>query len=142
MNVERKYSFIIGFVSIFCMIFIGGCIQNIPDLDVPFQLKINQVAFIKSENIKIIFMNVTEDSRCPSDVECIWEGQVTIVINIFKNNQFIGEFNLTSRTGFDELAIKEFDEYSINLIKVEPYPISTQIIELSDYIATFNVSKI
>jgi len=124
------------------MIFIGGCIQNIPDLDVPFQLKINQVAFIKSENIKIIFMNVTEDSRCPSDVECIWEGQVTIVINIFKNNQFIGEFNLTSRTGFDELAIKEFDGYSINLIKVEPYPISTQIIELSDYIATFNVSKI
>ena len=142
MNVERKYSFIIGFVSIFCMIFIGGCIQNIPDLDVPFQLKINQVAFIKSENIKIIFMNVTEDSRCPSDVECIWEGQVTIVINIFKNNQFIGEFNLTSRTGFDELAIKEFDGYSINLIKVEPYPISTQIIELSDYIVIFNVSKI
>ncbi len=139
---KRKYSLIIGFVSIFCMIFIGGCIQNITDLDVPFQLKINQVAFIKSENIKIIFMNVTEDSRCPSDVECIWEGQVTIVINIFKNNQFIGEFNLTSRTGFDELAIKEFDGYSINLIKVEPYPISTQIIELSDYIVIFNVSKI
>ena len=123
------------------MIFIGGCIQNISDLDVPFQLKINQVVFIKSENIKIIFINVTEDSRCPSDVDCIWEGQVTIVINIFKNNQFIGEFNLTSR-GFDGPAIKNFNGYSISLIKVEPYPISTQIIELTDYIVTFNVSKI
>jgi len=139
---KRKYSIIIGFVSIFCMIFIGGCIQKFPDLDYPFQLKINQVAFIKSENIKIIFINVTEDSRCPSDVDCIWEGQVTIVINIFKNNQFIGEFNLTSRTGYNELSIKEFDGYSISLIKVEPYPISTQIIELTDYIVTFNVSKI
>lgn len=140
MNMERKYFIIIGFLSIFCMIFIGGCIQIIPDLDVPFQLKINQVAFIKSENIKIIFINVTEDSRCPSDVECIWEGQVTIVINIFLNNQFIGEFDLTSR-GVDGLVIKEFDGYSISLIKVEPYPISTQIIELSDYIVTFIVSK-
>ena len=139
---KRKYSIIIGFVSIFCMIFVGGCIQKFPDLDDPFQLKINQVAFIKSENIKIIFINMTEDSRCPSDVECIWEGQVTIEINIYMNNQFIGEFNLTSRTGFDKLAIKEFDGYSISLIKVEPYPISTKIIELSDYIVTLNVSKI
>jgi hypothetical protein len=122
------------------MIFIGGCIQKIPELDVPFQLKIDQVAFIKSENIKIIFKNVTEDSRCPSDVECIWEGQVTIVINIFMDNQFIGQFNLTS-SGFNGFVIKEFDGYSISLLKVDPYPISTEIIELNDYIVTFNVSK-
>ena len=138
-------SFIFGFISIISLIFITGCIQ--PDsivnvkLDVPFQLKIGQVGFLKSEQIKIFFLNVTEDSRCPSDVDCIWSGQVTVVVNIFKNFQSLGMLNLTI-LGSDGLAIKEFDIYSIKLIKVEPYPISNQTIELSDYIASFIVSKI
>ena len=89
MNMKLKNSFF-GFITIFNIIFLVGCIQPdfsvIPaELDVPFQLKINQTGFIKSENIKIFFLNVTEDSRCPSDVECIWPGQVTILINILKN---------------------------------------------------------
>jgi len=54
----------------------------------------------------------------------------------------MGEFNLTLGADFDERAIQEFDGYSIKLMIVDPYPISTQEIELFDYIATFNVTKI
>jgi hypothetical protein len=145
---ERSYSIIFVFILIFCSSILGGCIHPNNDstiisaeLNAPFQLQIDQMAIIKSENIKIIFVNVTEDSRCPSDVECVWEGQVTIVINILKNKQVQGEFNLTSRAGINELAIKEFDEYVIELLVVDPYPISTKKIELEDYITTLNVSK-
>jgi hypothetical protein len=144
---ERKNSSILEIISILIIIFMAGCTQLestiIPvDLDDPFQLKINQVGLIKSENVKIVFVNITEDSRCPSDVECVWEGQATILINIIKNKQVLGEFNLTSREGFDELAIKEYDGYSIELMIVEPYPISTQKIDRSEYTATFIVTKI
>jgi hypothetical protein len=127
------------------MIFLVGCTQVDlvivrADLGDPFQLKINQIGYIKSENIKIVFLNVTEDSRCPSDVDCIWPGQVTILINITKDNKDTGEYNLTLGTDFDERAIKEFDGYSIKLMIVDPYPISTQEIELTDYIITLNVT--
>jgi hypothetical protein len=147
MNMKRKYFFIFGFITFFNIIFLAGCIQPdfsvVPaELDKPFQLKINQTGFIKGENIKIIFLNVTEDSRCPSDVECIWPGQVTILIDIFKSFQSIGEFNLTIPGESDEIAIIEFDGYSLKMIKVEPYPISTQEIKLSDYIITFIVNKL
>lgn len=147
MNMRQEYSFIFGFITIFNIIFFVGCIQfdfSIvhAELDEPFQLKINQTAFIKNENIKIFFSNVTQDSRCPSDVECIWPGQVTILINILKNFQSLGEFNLTIAGESDEIAIIEFDLYSIKMIKVEPYPISTQEIKLSDYIVTFIVNKL
>ena len=141
----RNKSFILGFISIISIIFITGCIQ--PDsiinveLNVPFQLKIGQVGFLKSEQIKIFFLNITEDSRCPSDVDCIWPGQVTVVINICKNFQSLRTLNLTILGTYGP-AIKEFGIYSIKLIKVEPYPISNQTIELSDYNATFLVSKI
>src|SRR3972149_9754011 len=45
------------------------------NLDSEFVLQIDQSAEIKSEELKITFLNVTSDSRCPSDVTCIWQGQ-------------------------------------------------------------------
>lgn len=126
-----------------------GCIRQIPqestistNLEELFQLKINQIASIDSDNLKIKFLNITEDSRCPSDVVCFWEGQATIVVNTLKNDQDLGDFSLTSRAGHEDLAVKNFDRYSIKLKKVEPYPKTTQKIELSDYIVTLIVSKI
>jgi hypothetical protein len=48
------------------------------ELDVPFELKVGQSAVIESEDIEVSFERVVQDSRCPSDVTCIWEGQATI----------------------------------------------------------------
>jgi len=110
-------------------------------LDEQFQLTINQTAFIKSEDIKIKFLTVAGDSRCPSDVVCIWAGQVEIIVNISKGCQNLGDFSLINSAGNKNLALKSFDGYSITLVKVDPYPKSTQKIELSDYIITLVVAR-
>src|SRR3989337_1626269 len=52
------------------------------NLDSEFLLQVNQSAEIKSEDMKIIFLNVTSDSRCPSDVTCIWQGQAAIELDV------------------------------------------------------------
>ena len=152
-NMRQKYYLISGLFAIIWIILISGCVKQIPqgsaitgNLGIPFQLKINQVASIESENLKIKFLNITEDSRCPSDegldyrINCVWAGQATVVVNILKNNQNLGDFSLESRTA--DSAVKNFDRYSIKLTKVEPYPKGGQTIELSDYIVTIIVSKI
>jgi len=126
----------------------SGCISQGPadsdqlvnaNLDNPFQLQLNQAAFIESEQLKIRFSSVTEDSRCASDVQCPWAGRATIVVNIFKNEQNLGAFSLSTEGGFVTNAT--FDEYSITLVEVEPYPTSKQTIALSEYIVTLVVSK-
>jgi len=111
-------------------------------LSIRFQLKIDQTAFIESENIRVTFLNVTEDSRCPSDVVCVWEGQVTILLNIMHNDQDLGDLALTIRGGDETLAAKTFDGYSVQLMQVEPYPKASEPTKLSDYVATLLVSKI
>ena len=143
----KKIYILTGLVLI--LILVSGCAKQIPQeavittsLDSPFQLKINQIAFIESENLKIKFLNITEDSRCPSGVVCFWEGQATVVVNILRNNQNIGDFSLTSRAAHKDLAVKNFDGYSIELMKVEPYPKATQKIEFSDYTIIFVVSRL
>ena len=117
-------------------------LNSIPvNLDSQFGLKLGQVALITSENIKIKFLKVEEDSRCPSEVQCIWPGQVKIIVNVLKNERDLGEFNLISRMGEEDLAVKRFDGYSIKLIEVVPYPKKTQRLEISDYLVTLVISQ-
>lgn len=109
-------------------------------LNSEFQLKIDQTVLIESKNISVRFLNVTEDSRCPSDVVCVWEGQVTILLNIMHKDQELGDLALTIRGG--QTLAKSFDGYSIELMQVEPYPKASEPIQTSDYVATLLVSEL
>ena len=104
-----------------------------------FQLKVNQTSSLESDGIKVKLLNVTADSRCPSDVTCVWQGEVKISVNVIRNNQDLGDFSLTSRGGQD-LGIN-FDGHSIQVVKVEPYPTSGKKISTSDYVVTFAVKS-
>ena len=58
-----------------------------PTLGKEFKLVKGEVAYFKQEVIEIKFSNVTEDSRCPADVVCIWAGRVSVVVNVVKDTQ-------------------------------------------------------
>lgn len=111
-----------------------------PKLEEEFQLGQDEIAFFKSENIWIRFVNVREDSRCPADVLCVWQGRVSVAVNVIKGEQNIG-FPLTLGEN-ENLALQTFDGYFVRLIKVEPYPISSHEIEPSEYITTLLVSEV
>lgn len=114
---------------------------NLSSNDYQFKLKINQTSSLESGSIQVKFLNVTADSRCPSDVKCVWEGEVRILVNIIKGNQDLGDFNLITRSGDKDLSIQVFDGHSIKIVKVEPYPTSGKKIPLSDYVTTLVISK-
>jgi hypothetical protein len=108
----------------------------IVQLEQPFQLKVAQVAQISSENVQLKFLEVQQDSRCPVNVQCIWQGQAKIAVSLTKNEKNLG--NLTLETSLDDKPIaKSLDGYSIKLIKVTPRPKTNKPIAQSDYNATF-----
>ena len=110
-------------------------------LNSPFELIINQLVVIRSEQIEIRFLQVTEDSRCPSESFCKWEGQVTIGLAILMDKQNLHYLSLTGRTDHKELAVKEVDGYVIELQKVDPYPTTIQELESPNYVITLVISK-
>jgi hypothetical protein len=103
----------------------------------PFNLKLKQTAHMESAGIDVTFVNVTKDSRCPSDVTCVWAGQVSIVVDV--NASGGSQLTLTLSGGQSEA--KSFGNYSIRLADVQPYPVSTKKISLSDYVATLVVDS-
>jgi hypothetical protein len=109
-------------------------------LDKEFRLEMGQTGFVESENIKIKFLEVTGDSRCPSDVICVWAGEVKVLINIQLDDQDLGDSTLVGQAVNDDQAAKVFDGYSVRLLAVDPYPIKNETIQPSDYIITLIVT--
>ena len=56
--------------------------ENLPILNVsveiPFEIKVGQTVSI--EDHKFTFSEVRSDSRCPTNAQCIWSGEATIVL--------------------------------------------------------------
>ncbi|MEW5861490.1 MAG: hypothetical protein AB1861_29605 [Cyanobacteriota bacterium] len=113
----------------------------IAQLNREFKIGLNETAILPAENIWVKFTQVTEDSRCPVNVQCIWAGRAKILVTIWKDSQNIGDFVLTSG-GSSELAVPNFaNNYNIKLVDLQPAPISGSQTRKSAYIATLMISK-
>ena len=138
-------------LAILCLlptgIFEGGATPvsdstTLVSLDHPFKLKVNETAYLDSADLLFRFVNVTEDSRCPSDVQCIWAGQVSVEIEVVRvsTGEGLGNFALTLIGGSENSQKATIGEFAVKLVNVEPHPVSTQTIHLSDYVATLIIS--
>ena len=138
---RNKITLLVG-LAIFCLIFQPTVFAASPKdtvLDSSFTLKIEDTAKIDSM-LQLTVLDAIEDSRCPFDVTCVWEGTVSVQVNLIKDDRNLG--NHTIRLGENEDDKQIFDGYFVKLVDVEPYPLSTTSIKPSDYVLTFLVSKI
>lgn len=110
-------------------------------LNTEFNLKYGQIADLQPGGIEIKFSQVINDSRCPSKVICVWQGQVVIGLDILKYGRKVSTLNLTLVPGRDSLPVQFLDKYTVKLIQVSPYPSYGQQILLQDYIARIVVTK-
>ncbi|MFX0016745.1 MAG: hypothetical protein ACFFB2_18835 [Promethearchaeota archaeon] len=110
---------------------------NFGEIGTDISLHIGESVIIKDHGIKLKFVDVLDDSRCPSDVECVWEGTVSLLINIQYRRQDLGDFILNS----SNVHKVSFMGYYVKFKELEPYPISTEIIPKASYFATFNVDE-
>lgn len=111
------------------------------EMDTPFRLRAGYTAIIASENLEITFLNVTQDSRCPKDVQCIWAGLVVMDIKVVKDDQDIGTFNVSFfPSGKGELT--KAGPYTIEPLEIMPDAVMGRKIRLFEYAMTMVVSKI
>ena len=101
-------------------------------LDEPLMIKLHQTLSVDSLDVE--FSGI-EDSRCPSDVTCIWEGRASVTLHIYNQTQYQA---ITLNT--NDAKTFRVDSYEINLIDVLPYPVSTKDIS-QEYVVIISVSK-
>jgi hypothetical protein len=69
----------------------------------------------------IRFTKVISDSRCPSDVTCIWAGEGTVMMDVTQDDNVVGSVQLnTNRTPVNTMVNQKL--YSLKLLELNPYP--------------------
>lgn len=68
------------FASILLAVALAACGRDgsTATLDAPIQLAPGESAVFKAEKLEVTFVDVVSDSRCASDVTCVWQGAVTV----------------------------------------------------------------
>ena len=83
------------------------------------------------------FVAVTEDSRCPLNVNCVWAGVGRVKISLtegWKNRRVRVNTNQADKSA-------TFEGYIVSLRSLDPYP-SGKPIAKGRYTARFNIRKI
>lgn len=104
-----------------------------------FSLSVGQSAFIEGENLEITLKEVVEDSRCPWEVICVWEGRVSLSVEISQNN--ISDSLELSQPGLTDQSVVETHKGYQFTYKVEPYPKAGKPISVDEYRLLLVVSR-
>jgi hypothetical protein len=91
-------------------------------------------SFVSYPDVRLRVLGVTEESRCPSDVQCIQAGKVSAEVEIIS-----GMGTSTDTMELGDTITTEAEQ--VTLVSVDPYPVSTREISDAQYIFTFEVTK-
>ena len=77
---------------------VRGEVPTVP-INTDFDVAVGGMARVQDSPLLVRFDTVTEDSRCPEDVECVWEGNATARVTVDSaGTSVVAEFR-TSQPG-------------------------------------------
>ena len=88
---------------------------------------------------EIVLVKVTDDSRCPEGVQCIWAGEVTFAVAAYEDSKMVEQvqFTLNQNTNkeINDWFVKHLPAGSKDLkeISVLPYPKEGVAVKPQDY---------
>jgi hypothetical protein len=128
---------------VFCLLLTTACDEASPagpsaGFNERFTLSPAEVALVRDANVRVQFIAVSGDSRCPADVVCIQGGDALVRIEVIEGNA-TSFYDL--HTGDSSRAAIVHGSVRIALVDLQPYPFSSRTIAPGDYRATFTVSR-
>jgi len=87
-------------------------------------LKEGETQFLKEYQMNVTFKGISEDSRCPKDVQCVWSGVAVAQIEVMGTSTRPMNLQIASieNAGKNYHKSAVFNGYEIQLAEVTPYP--------------------
>jgi hypothetical protein len=106
-------------------------------LNEQFTLSPGRSASVSGTSLRVEFLRVSGDSRCPTDALCIQGGDAIVHLRVVETSA--AEYEL--HTGDATRAAVTHGSFRIQLVQLQPYPFSSRTIDPSDYQATLAVTR-
>lgn len=88
-------------------------------------------------NLRVRFLTLVEDSRCPTGTQCVWAGTARIKIQVRSSARNAQTFDI--ETNGDDVM---FRGYRIKLTNLTPHPANNIRINRNGYVATFRITNV
>lgn len=120
------------------LLFTTGCAATlIPGNPVEFELAVGETARLEDQDISIQFKAVTADSRCPSDVTCVWAGDAALALRL---GGVPGIQDTTLHTSLDPKSLHR-GTTTLEVLGLSPTPVSTTSTDPKSYRLRLRVSS-
>ena len=133
------------FLLILCAFLTLSCQKDPKDptaitflLNSPFELKYGETSKDTVTMISLSIDSIINDSRCPADVICVWEGNAEVQF-IFSNSINQVKFILNTHPYFRSDSL--INGYRIKLISLKPYLKTALDKKLEKYSAELKITK-
>lgn len=135
-NIQLKALFLVGLlVAVMVLVFSIGCNDQTDEISAELgqevELQPGQSLVIENEPIKVKFVEVVGDSRCPTGATCVWEGEVSCTLEITYLDEMYTKTIVQSGLS-SQYAVEIFEEYELEFT-VQPYPELDKEIKADEY---------
>ena len=130
------------FVLVFCLLAATACDEKSPvgpsvPLNDRFTLARGELARVEGADVRLQFVEVTGDSRCPADAVCIQGGDAIVHVRVIDGSTTAYELH----TGDSSRAAVLHQQLRVELVQLQPFPFSSRTIAPDEYRATFTVTR-
>lgn len=105
-----------------------------------FTLAPGEEAEFPAADLRIRFLGVATDSRCPVDVECVWEGDAEVVLETIQGTTGRSWVLHTAGSPWGSRRV-ELEGWELALVGLEPSPRSDRAIERERYRAVLRLEE-
>lgn len=127
------------FLSLILTLVFGGALSAQAQRSQTLRVRVNQQKSLVRDNLKIRFVSLIEDSRCPEGTRCVWAGNAQIRVRITDARGRSQVFEMNTNTGAKGAS---FGGYAVNLIDLQPQLRENVRINRNAYTATFSVNRL
>lgn len=105
-----------------------------------FAMRPDETTLVAGTPLSLRFADVVADSRCPSDVTCVWAGDASIRLEPFLDGRAVPPVELHTERGAERRVRTE--GFEIELVALRPWPRSDLQPREQDYEATLVVTRV
>lgn len=110
-------------------------------------VSIKQKVCPNQKGFQLVLKEVVSDSRCPEGLNCIWAGEVTVVLSVYKDSKLVEDntmvFSMKNQEENKQWFCKYLPDNQKNLksVQVLPYPSKDTPIDKKKYFVKISYLK-
>ena len=83
-----------------------------------FKLKVGRVVTLDGGRLRLRFARVSEDSRCPVDVDCVWAGNAAVLVEVGGRGKTT--LRLNTNASPERPVEGRYGRYTVKLVSLSP----------------------